>query len=382
VGTSGDYPPFSTTEGADFAGLDVDVARRYARDTGRPLELVPFRWPDLMTDLGAGRFDVAMGGVTMRPERAVRGTFTRPVVETGAVLLVPPSASGGPIGDLTLRVAVNRGGHLERVARAQLPRAHLVPTDQNQALAALVLAGQADAVLTDDVEADLLVRQLPGFVRRGPLTRDRKAYLARDPGLAADLDTWLRAREADGTLDALRARWLGRGRPEGSARFHSDLHALLALVDLRLAFMPAIAAAKAAAGRPVTDPAQETRVLAAVRTRAGNLGLDDAALETLFRTQLAAARERQETFLATPLAERPPVEPLDLDTEARPALARISDSLVERAADLASDPAALATLDPTSVADALDPSLATRAARRAIADAIVGLRLAEGSAHE
>ena len=376
MGTSGDYPPFSTTEGADFAGLDVDVARRYARDTGRPLEVVPFRWPDLMADLGAGRFDVAMGGVTMRPERAVHGTFTRPVVETGAVLLIPPSATGGPVADLTLRVAVNRGGHLERVARAQLPRAGIVTTDRNQALAAVVLAGQADAVLTDDVEAALLVRQLPGFVRRGPLTRDRKAYLARDPALAADLDAWLRAREADGTLDTLRARWLGRGPTEAPALFHSDLQALLALVDLRLAFMPAIAAAKAAAGRPVTDPAQETRVLAAVRTQAAAVGVDEAALETLFRAQLAAAREQQEAFLAIPLAERPPVEPLDLDTEARPALRRISATLVERAADVAAHPTALQALDPGSVADALDPSLASATARRTIADAIVGLRRA------
>src|SRR2546426_9256111 len=34
--------------------------------------------------LAAGRFDLAMGGVTLRPERAVAGVFTRPVAEAGA----------------------------------------------------------------------------------------------------------------------------------------------------------------------------------------------------------------------------------------------------------------------------------------------------------
>src|SRR3989442_7608841 len=104
VGTSGDYPPFSLARDDRLEGLDVEVARRFARDSGRRLELVRFRWPELTRDLAAGRFDLAMGRVTLRPERAVAGVFTRPVAAAGAVVLAhprlqPPSARAPPRRD-------------------------------------------------------------------------------------------------------------------------------------------------------------------------------------------------------------------------------------------------------------------------------------------
>src|SRR3989442_4736202 len=90
VATSGDYPPFSTMRDGEPDGLDVEILRRFTRDSGRRLELVPLRWPDLIRDLEAGRFALAAGGVTMRPERAVVGLYTRPLARSGAVVLTRP----------------------------------------------------------------------------------------------------------------------------------------------------------------------------------------------------------------------------------------------------------------------------------------------------
>ena len=210
---------------------------------------------------------------------------------------------------------------------------------------------------------------VPDAVRIGPLTRDRKAFLGRDPALMAALDAWLRAREADGTLALLRGRWLGPARAAPRSRSASDLDALVALIDLRLAFMPAVAAAKREAGRPVQDPAQEARVIAAARAGAVDRGLPPEAAETLVGAVVDAARAAQEAFLQQPWA----VERLDLDREARPALARLSDLIVARAADLARDPEPSA-LHLDEIAAALDPSLAPAGARLAIARAIVELR--------
>jgi chorismate mutase-like protein len=127
--------------------------------------------------------------------------------------------------------------------------------------------------------------------------------------------------------------------------------------------MPAIADAKAKARRPIEDAAQEERVLARVQERATERGLAPAPVRDLFRTQLAAAREVQYRHLALPIDRRPPVDALDLEREARPALGKVSDAIVDRLADLAEDPAALAELDPRRVAAALDPSLAAEPAR-------------------
>src|SRR5438128_9800023 len=255
VGTSGDYPPFSLARDGRLEGLDVEIARRFAHDGGRRLELVPFRWPELTRDLAAGRFDLAMGGVTLRPERAVAGVFTRPVAEAGAVVLAHQRLDPRTAW---LRLGVNAGGHLERLAVRLFPHALLVRTNDNRALGELLATGAADAILTDEAEADALA--VPGALRLGPFTRDRKGYLGRDPALVAELDAWLRAREADGTLAALRARWLGAERARARSAFASDLDALLALRDLRLAFMPAVAAAKRKTGRTDEDTGQDASI--------------------------------------------------------------------------------------------------------------------------
>src|SRR5207244_539438 len=125
-------------------------------------------WPGLRRALAAGRFDLAMGGVTLRPERAVAGVFTRPVVEAGAVVLahqrLDPRSSW-------LRLGVNAGGHLERLAARLFPQALLVRTHDNRALGELLASGAADAILTDEAEADALA--VPGAVRLVPCTGRR-----------------------------------------------------------------------------------------------------------------------------------------------------------------------------------------------------------------
>jgi cyclohexadienyl dehydratase len=372
VGTSGDYAPFSIASADGFTGLDIEVARQFANDSGRRLELVAFRWPDLGRDLAARYFDVAMGGVTMRPERAVGAIFTRPITETGAVVLARPGVE--PIDRSEVRLAVNAGGHLERVARRLFPHATIVLAQDNRALPDLLRAGAADALVTDDAEATAFASTLPGTVRIGPLTRDRKAYLTRDPALATELDAWLRTREGDGTLAALRARWLGPARAAARTASGSDLDALLALVDLRLTLMPAVAAAKEAARRPIVDMAQEERVLAAVETQARARGLAPVVASALFRAQLMAAREVQHDYLSLPVARRPEVGAFDLERDLRPALAAISSAIVARAADLSADPAALEREDADALAARLDASLASASIRRAIGREIAALR--------
>ena len=137
VGISGDYAPFSSGGTSAPAGFDVEVARAYAENRGVTLEFVSFRWPRLLAGLHGKRFDVAMSGVTVRPERSVAGRFTTPVAETGAVVLVRQPERWDNIEDLNrpdVRIAVNAGGHLERVANATFPRASLIAIPDNAAV--------------------------------------------------------------------------------------------------------------------------------------------------------------------------------------------------------------------------------------------------------
>jgi cyclohexadienyl dehydratase len=358
VGTSGDYAPFSQLDAAGRrSGFDVEVARAYARERGLRIRWVPLRWAELDRDFAGGRFDVVMSGVTVRPERALAGRFSVPVARSGLVLLARERADGVLRLDGHFRVAVNAGGHLERAARRLFPEAALRPLSPNAAVREALIAGDVDAAVTDTLEAPAWLAGTSGFRVLGPYTRDWKAYWlpASAAERARDLDAWLLAREADGTLAALRARTLPIGARAASA---TPLAALGAALEERLALMPQVAEAKRASGAAVRAPAQERAVLAAAlasvheaAAHAGTTAPSDAAVGAFFTALIDAASEIQEHTLAGPKA----AEPADLERSLRPALARISERIawllvrLPPALDEADVKGALAPLDDTDV---------------------------------
>src|SRR3954454_16863452 len=67
VGLTGDDRPFSVRdkETGAYSGLDVDMAGDLAAALGVRLEIVPTTRGTLLTDLGNGRFDIVMGGISI-----------------------------------------------------------------------------------------------------------------------------------------------------------------------------------------------------------------------------------------------------------------------------------------------------------------------------
>lgn len=361
VGTSGDYPPYSASTGdGTLRGFDVEAAQAWARDRGRPLELVAFRWPELESRLEKGDFDVAMSGVTVRGDRLARSPMSAAVARTEAVLVlrngVPrfdPSRDGAG-----LVVAVNRGGHMERVARAALSKADLRPTDDNRSLAEMLAHGGVDGVVVDAAELASFYPdpegQMPPIA--AVLSRDRKAWWVsrKDPALADDLDAWITDRENDGTLAALRTRW---GIEPATA---PDAKSRLAdLVGRRLMLMPLVAEAKRREGRPIEDREREAKVIDAWVSAARKAGLDEASVAVFARAQIEAAKSVQRAVLASQprrstkqasgAAEANAPEPADdagLDLEAlRPAISRIDGEIeceLARSAPVAASPVEIA----------------------------------------
>ena len=293
VATSGDYPPFSVRgEKGAYAGFDVELARAYARDTDRRLELVPFRWPELLDRAAAGDFDLAMSGITVRPERVARYPMTRAVARADAVVLVRTDAERGPLDLSARRIAVNRGGHLERVARGYFRRAALVTVDDNRSLEELVRGGSVDGVVTDSLEAATFG---DGFRTAVVLRRDRKAYLGLRAEEVRRMDDWLDAREADGFLTGERARHLGDPPPPAPC-----VERVVDFVARRLMLMPFVAEAKRVGGQPVEAPERERAVRARARSAAPPLGLESVSYESLVSAQIELAKRIQRRVLAAP----------------------------------------------------------------------------------
>jgi len=273
IGTSGDYAPFSR----DGRGFDVTLGERLAERLGARVVWVRFRWPELEASLRAGRFDVAMSGVTWRPDRALVGSMSRAV------------ASGGPcvIGhEPAARVAVNRGGALERWARTAFEGAEILALDDNTSLPARLAAGEVDAIVTDSFELASFLR--PGDPHRCEPPRDRKVYWIgpQRPELRAAIDAFLV--EEEPWIQRERARWFGA--PSG----WTALDHVIDLIARRLALMPGLGTWKRAHGMAVSDPAREARVLEAVEAAARARGLDPLAVRALFELQIELARGLQE----------------------------------------------------------------------------------------
>jgi ABC-type amino acid transport substrate-binding protein len=320
VGTSGDYAPFSS----EGQGFDVDAARLVADALDRELELVPFKWAELEQRVRHGDFDVAMSGVTWRPERAVIGRMSLAVAIGGPCWIGPASPKS---------VAVNHGGVLERFARAQFPEARIETVDANQSLPARLARGEVEAIVTDSFE-------LGAFAHAGEPThcepaRDRKVWWvtpARAAELGPLLDPLVRQREPE--LAKLREKWFG------NPQHHDEADRLVDLIARRLALMPAVGAWKKAHDRPIEDAPQEVRVLDSVHQRAIDLGLDPAALRDLFALEIELSK-RIQARAANGAAE------LDLETQLRPALAELSDRQIESLALAA--PVDSHALDPSTL---------------------------------
>jgi len=377
VGTSLDYPPFSEGRGpADAEGFDVALLRAFARDRGAELRWVRFRWPHLLRDLAADRFDLAASGITVRPERSAAGRFAVPVAESAALVLARTPQRWIGLGSFdrpSVRIGVNAGGHLERVARAHLPRATLLAIPDNDAVVRALIEGVVDAVVTDTLEVPLWEARVPERTGRfGPLSRDRKAWLLRPEraALAAELDAWLLAREADGTLARLRAEHLGAPEP----RTAEPLAVLLAAVDERLSLMPRVGFVKRRDGVPLEVPEREDEVLdaaladvRAAAERAGREPPGEPAVRALFRAQMEAAKEVQWNAVKDP-AYAPEAPHPGLGTALRPGLERIGARIARLL--LALPPGLEAARVREAAATALRTPYLSEASRRDIADAI------------
>src|SRR5207253_10720456 len=84
VGTTGDYTPFSLKQpDGSYQGADIEMAHDLAERLGVRLEFVPTVWVDLRDDFLADRFDIALGGVTVTPQRAAKAVFSTPTFVDG-----------------------------------------------------------------------------------------------------------------------------------------------------------------------------------------------------------------------------------------------------------------------------------------------------------
>lgn len=158
VGTPGDYRPFAIKTDTGYSGHDVDLIERMAKELGARIEWVPTSWPNLLKDIQADRFDVAVGGITRNVARMRVVAMLPGYAPFGKVALVRAAdkakfATPESLNQSGVRVIKNPGGTNEAFVLEHLKAAQVSTHEKNAEIPALIAEGKGDVMITETYEA-------------------------------------------------------------------------------------------------------------------------------------------------------------------------------------------------------------------------------------
>lgn len=216
VGMTGDYAPFTLKDDrGHWQGIDVELAEDLAQFLGADLKIVPTSWPALMEDLKAAHFDIAMGGITVTPERTALAAFALPVLSGGKTAIARCSERNDfarleQIDHPDNRVIVNPGGTNEAFVRGRLHQAQILVYPDNRKIFEELVEGRADVMITDRIEVQLQTHIHPQLcaTMEHTLTRHEKAFLLPpdEPHWQTTVNEWLQGALDSGEVDGVFAR--------------------------------------------------------------------------------------------------------------------------------------------------------------------------------
>ena len=166
VGTTGDYQPMSylDPDTGEYVGFENELTKDLAGEMGVEIQYVETSWPTLMEDTLAGKFDLAICGITVNDARKEKALMSNGYIVNGKTILCRAEdadkyTSLEAINRPEVRVMVNPGGLNEQFARENLPDVTLIIHDVNQEIPGLVASGEADIMITEIMEAGYYVGQ-------------------------------------------------------------------------------------------------------------------------------------------------------------------------------------------------------------------------------
>lgn len=87
VGIDNFYPPYTIRAQEQFYGFDVELMSQICKLINKPCQFIPLSFPNLLAKLEAGEIDVAIGAITVTPERSEKIYFSKPYLLSQARFL-------------------------------------------------------------------------------------------------------------------------------------------------------------------------------------------------------------------------------------------------------------------------------------------------------
>ena len=220
VGTAGDYQPMSyfDPDAGKYVGFDAELAEDLAAALGVELEYVKTSWPTLMEDTLAGKFDLAICGITITDARREQALMSEGYFGNGKTVLCRAEDADKytnleAINRPEVRVMENPGGLNEKFARENLPDASLTIHDVNQEIPGLIASGAADVMITEIMEAGYYVSQderLAAPLIFEPFTHGELGVLMPkgSEALLAYVNSFLEKEKSSGRIEALGEQYI------------------------------------------------------------------------------------------------------------------------------------------------------------------------------
>ncbi len=197
-------------------GFEVDVATRFAKDAGVEAELVPTQWAGIIPALLTGKFDIIIGGMTIRPDRALKVNFSIPYDYSGQTLCAHKVLAAGfkkpeDFNRPDVTIGVRLGTTSVLAVKRVMPKANLRQFDQEPQLYQELLNGNLHAVVGSLPTPAYQALKYPDklFAITEPFSRELIGFAVRkgDPDSLNYLNSWIQTVEAEGWLRERHNYW-------------------------------------------------------------------------------------------------------------------------------------------------------------------------------
>ena len=207
MGTEGAYPPYNfINDSGEVDGFERELGDELCKRAGLTCEWVTNEWDSIIPNLVSGNYDTIIAGMSITAERDEVIDFTQNYTQPDPSAYL--AASEGV--DLKGGVLAAQTGTIQASFIAS-SGATLVEFATPEETIAAVRNGEADAVLADkaylkpiaDESADLMLLSQEELIGGGVGMGVRES----DGDLKAKFDAAIGSMKADGTLNALLAKW-------------------------------------------------------------------------------------------------------------------------------------------------------------------------------
>ncbi|HDY4486500.1 TPA: ABC transporter permease subunit [Staphylococcus aureus] len=168
VGLSADYTPMEfehTVNGkTEYAGVDIDLAKKIAKDNNLKLKIVNMSFDSLLGALKTGKIDIIISGMTSTPERKKQVDFSDSYMMTKNIMLVKKDkvSEYKDIKDFNnKKVGAQKGTEQEKIAQTEIENASITSLSRLPDVILALKSGKVEGAVVEKPVAEAYLKQNP-----------------------------------------------------------------------------------------------------------------------------------------------------------------------------------------------------------------------------